>query len=174
MEHFLLGDLVVVRDDDEVVPFDDERPPDTVLGGVPAKAVAQFRVADRRCLAGVAGGAAAETVGPQAGPGRDLRGHVPDRVTLGATSFDLWQLPEWHVAGQTVLHLVLVARGELLDKREAHRLLLGTLDVERDGVHVLPESMGTFGGEGLIQCAAQFRGHLTGLTVTVGHEAPRA
>jgi hypothetical protein len=170
VEHFLLRDLVVVRDDDTTVEFDDERPPDAVLGGVAAKAMAQFRVADRRCLIAVADFATARPIGPEAGPGLDLRGHVPSRVTLGGTSFDLWQLPEWHVATQTVLHLVLETRGELLNKRESHRLLLGALQVEQGGVPVLPVSMGTFGGDRLIQCTAVFRGHVTELKATLDLE----
>ncbi|MDN4161115.1 hypothetical protein [Nocardioides abyssi] len=171
MEHFLLQDLVVVRNDDDMAQFDDERPPELLLGGVIAKAMAQFRVGDKRCLIGVADLAAVHPIGPQAGPGNDLRGRVPIRVTLGETSFDLWQLPEWHVSSRTVLHLLLVAEGEMTNKRESHRLLLGALQVEQGGDQVLPVSMGTFGGDRLIQCAAEFPGDMMGLKVTIDQAA---
>lgn len=163
VEHFLLRDLVVVRDDDGASQFDDDRPPDLVSGGVAVKAMAQFRVASRRCLAGVADASTAYPIGHHAGARTDLRGRAPAAVTLGGASFDLWQLPEWQVDTRTVLHLVLVARGDQPVSRESHRQLLAALHVEHDGAQVLPVSMGTYGGDRLIQCTAEFRGQITGL-----------
>lgn len=167
MDHFLLRDLVVVREVD-AQQFDDEQRPDLVLGGLTMKAMAQFRVAGWRCRAGVADAATASPVGSQAGAPTNLRGHAPAVVKLGGVPFDLWQLPEWWVDDAwTVLHLILVPDGRELVSREAHRELLGALHVEPGDAHVLPVSFGTFGGGGLIQCTAEFSGQLTGLRATI-------
>ena len=166
MEHFLLQDLVVVRDED-AQQVDDEQPPDLVLGGVTVKAMAQFRVSDQRCRSGVADAAAAYLTGVEAGAPTDLRGHAPAAVQLGGAWFDLWQLPEWPVGTWTVLHLVLVAKGCEPVPREAHRQVLGALHVEHGDGPVRPVSMGTFGGNGLMQCTAQFRGPIKGLRATI-------
>lgn len=53
MDHILLRDLVVVREVD-AQQFDDDQRLNLVLGGLTMKAMAQFRVADWRCRAGVA------------------------------------------------------------------------------------------------------------------------
>lgn len=165
----MLGDLVVVRHDDDAGQSDDDPPPSLVLGGVAMKAIAQFHVAGRRCLAGVADSAAAYVIGPEAGAPTDLRGRTPASVTLDGTSFDLWQLPEWLVGGSTVLHLVLAARDGRPVTRNAHRQLLAVLHVEHGGAPVVPLSTGTYGGDRLLQCTAEFRGQITGLTMDVDH-----
>lgn len=166
VEHFLLRDLVVVRHDD-ASPSDDARSPGLVLGGVVLLAMADFHVAGKRCLAGVADPATAHPIGPEAGAGTDFRGRAPTAVTLGGASFDLWQLPEWHVDDSTVLHLVLTARDGRPVTRDTHRALLAGLQIEHDGAQVLPVSMGTYGGNTLIQCTAEVREPLVGLTARV-------
>jgi hypothetical protein len=58
--------------------------------------------------------------------------------------------------------------------REAHRELLVGLHIQHGDAPILPVSMGTFGGDGLIQCTAEFGGQLTGLRATIeqlDHEA---
>jgi hypothetical protein len=174
VEHFLLPDLVVLRDVD-AKQFDDEQRPDLVLGGLTMKALAQFRVADRRCRAGIADSAPAFPIVSQVGAPTDLRGRAATAVKLGGVPFEMWQLPEWWVGdASTILHLVLVSDQYKSVSREAHRELLGGLHIQHGDAPVLPVSMGTFGGDGLIQCMAEFGGQLTGLRATieqVDHEA---
>ena len=173
VDHFLLPDLVVLRDVD-AEQFDDEQRPALVLGGLTMKALAQFRVAGQRCRAGVADSSPASPVSSQVGAPTDLSGQAPATVKLGGVLFDVWQLPEWWVGGaSTVLHLVLISDNPKSVSPEAHRELLGGLDIQHGAAHVLPVSVGTFGGDGLIQCTAEFGGQLTGLRATIEQATPR-
>ncbi|MFC7496187.1 MULTISPECIES: hypothetical protein [unclassified Nocardioides] len=168
MEHFLLPDLVVVRDH-EAGNIDANRPRDLVLGGVALSDLAEFQVGHRHCRAGVSDSATADSVGPEAGSRTDLRPNAPATVTLDGASFDLWQLPEWWVGSRTVLHLVLLqADARPVDYQQVPRLLIRALRFEKDGVTVAPNEMAAFGGGRVLQCTAEFDGQVAGLSAVVG------
>lgn len=160
MEHFLLGDLLVLRDLADDAAADGEGASSVLLvAGVPLRSLASFSLGGHTCRSGLADAPGSAVVGKQ----------LPQPVILEVSGcpVSVWRLPEWHVGDWTVVHLVLMTRDGAEVPRAVHREVLGRLQVEHRGTVLPYAGGGSFGGGPFVQVTVELPGRLSDVGVSL-------